>query len=1174
MLDVFLQRTRWDSEFGKELLKFKTDQIPQMWRAFFEVVERGEDVRAYVASRQTDKPELLALWNKLVDAYAGEEGFLGQHRIKVYVYLEMAMKAGRVETVGIESSHLASGTNPVDMARKKWEDREWNKICNMLEDSRVERGSSSKIARCPFAQVPIAEKEVTPRGGVRMTFDVSNSALMYEPGDCVKVMPRNTAEMVDKMLAVLGLAPSDRVLLHAEWCEWLTNVEPSAIDGSRGSDDVYIAASEFFARATVRPLDKNTAMSLLHALELDDIEKLLEEVRAKLHMYEAWDFLMMIQLLLGPKKKPLLSPDLLSDVFAPLQPRQYSIATCPVEQHAPSKLGIVVGALEYSTVNVGKKNAKAAAGSSQSTHRRASGLLKRQFQEQAYHPKVASNDASSVEVEKPTFRIGKSSSMQAPRRTTPRLGEHDANREHFFSDRGDTVAAGLELFSRKVRHRRGQRKKVSKAKAKAQAHVRSALKKYVDEKALSDAGVNSTLLFKLQCGMSAYRKKSSSIMTKLRNMSRKRQHQADDSTPQNVLRRSGVCSTMLHAAKVGSTCPISVVPSSRGFHMPTDPTTPMVMLALGSGVSPFVGFVKHREQLRARGVKCGEMWLFWGLMDRAQARTKMFESSIESGALNLVVSFSRENFHSEIRLAEGMSGRSAGSSGGETKVATNKRTLVILPGRGKCRLATTMLTGRVRHGVDLPQADDADSASAAKHDATVDSSSSYVDVLADLLGRRCSVYLCGPPDLLHDARRVFEVVMNHGHNHTPTNTITKTVAKSSDRSLATNWFYHLAAQNRFQYDLFSSQKPGDSTAPEIAMHEVAQHASIKDCWVIFRDRVFDITEFLLVHEGGHKILMNYAGRDMTKAFLEAHGPNNHRVEMLLWAFYLGNLAGPPKFRSSSNLNVGAGGRMACYKAWSQVMDTALELKCMVHNNALGAYSEHADAHVETKHGVGLEPGLGKLLSHPGSAERLYAPFPEVQDILLHEYCATVYFRMYRQKVAEAIAIMADCAAGARGASTVVDKAAARFEAVVKLSMASPPDFAGPIKCLKARLAELPDAELGLRASSRVTLLVGNDAKFFGWFAELAIAATRLAANEIGDPNGSLLAEQLKVATKVWDIIEEYANGMSALHATAVDMNADIEAAIAERKRATLKVNKPVRSKKSVSQLPRTAKPMF
>jgi len=48
------------------------------------------------------------------------------------------------------------------------------------------------------------------------------------------------------------------------------------------------------------------------------------------------------------------------------------------------------------------------------------------------------------------------------------------------------------------------------------------------------------------------------------------------------------------------------------FRYPEDPTRPIIMVAAGTGISPFLGFLQYRKFLQDSGTKLGPCWLFYG----------------------------------------------------------------------------------------------------------------------------------------------------------------------------------------------------------------------------------------------------------------------------------------------------------------------------------------------------------------------------------------------------------------------------------------------------------------------------------------------------------------------------------------------------------------------------------
>ncbi|XP_036266098.1 methionine synthase reductase isoform X4 [Pipistrellus kuhlii] len=94
---------------------------------------------------------------------------------------------------------------------------------------------------------------------------------------------------------------------------------------------------------------------------------------------------------------------------------------------------------------------------------------------------------------------------------------------------------------------------------------------------------------------------------------------------------------------------ISISPrTANSFHLPNDPSIPIIMVGPGTGVAPFIGFLQHREKLQEQHPDghYGAMWLFFGC--RHQERDYLFREELrhfhERGILtHLKVSFSRDS---------------------------------------------------------------------------------------------------------------------------------------------------------------------------------------------------------------------------------------------------------------------------------------------------------------------------------------------------------------------------------------------------------------------------------------------------------------------------------------------------------------------------------------------------
>ena len=69
--------------------------------------------------------------------------------------------------------------------------------------------------------------------------------------------------------------------------------------------------------------------------------------------------------------------------------------------------------------------------------------------------------------------------------------------------------------------------------------------------------------------------------------------------------------------------------------------------------------------------------------------------------------------------------------------------------------------------------------------------------------------------------------------------------------------------------ILTPSSPAMSTTPYTAA-QVAAHNTADDCWVIIAGVVYDSTAWLADHPGGKKIIMDLAGKDVTKQFNALH----------------------------------------------------------------------------------------------------------------------------------------------------------------------------------------------------------------------------------------------------------------------------------------------------------------
>ena len=72
--------------------------------------------------------------------------------------------------------------------------------------------------------------------------------------------------------------------------------------------------------------------------------------------------------------------------------------------------------------------------------------------------------------------------------------------------------------------------------------------------------------------------------------------------------------------------------------------------------------------------------------------------------------------------------------------------------------------------------------------------------------------------------------------------------------------------------------------------EVARHKSIDSLWVIHKDKVYDVTEFVKRHPGGEDVLLDNAGQNVSE-IMSSIAPHQHSsaAYQILQKYYIGEL---------------------------------------------------------------------------------------------------------------------------------------------------------------------------------------------------------------------------------------------------------------------------------------------
>lgn len=326
-VDVFVGRTHYDDDLGQETLKAR-EWFPRHHRAFIDGLS-AVSVRHYV--EQSGDPCLRGTFQQMIDAYMGEKGVLGVHRLKVYGFLETAYKVGRPSTTGGYEG--------------KFHERPWNDVHDALEQSRSSRYLDFR-AHCPWGRV-VDRHPTTPEdlGWVqRVDVDIADQGLRYKPGDRLAVMPENNPEIIERTLRALKSSGEDMIMLSKSWREAM-----QARPDVEQTGEIELATMLRFAK--LRPLERSVAKALYRITRCSIIERVLESRMED--QWELWDVLEAIthDTTYDTRRLWKAQPwedESLCRIVPPERPRMYSISSAPTRADQPiDMLSLTIGGLEF-----------------------------------------------------------------------------------------------------------------------------------------------------------------------------------------------------------------------------------------------------------------------------------------------------------------------------------------------------------------------------------------------------------------------------------------------------------------------------------------------------------------------------------------------------------------------------------------------------------------------------------------------------------------------------------------------------------------------------------------------------------------------------------------------------------------------------------------------------------
>ncbi len=327
-LDLFFGRKDYESFLGREI-KALRGHYPRAWQVFLGALSEV-DVAGYVELKGSQS--LKSAFREAFELYAGETGFLGRHRMKVYGYLELAFKVGRSVTIG--------GFGGV------FTDRTWDQVDGELARSQAERTKEApeSVHRARVIDASPSAHDA-PAALRRVTLDVSEAAVRYRGGDRCLILPENDPGVVERTLSALGARGDEPIGLTDEW-------RAHAKDRVELAGKTQLTIRELLLYGAIRPVSPRLAEAL-HArtqstflfdtivrgvTERWELWELLEELRRRGHdSHTLW------------QQSGVECSELLARLVPPQRFRVYSVSSAPENPlgRGEHNIQLTVGQLRY-----------------------------------------------------------------------------------------------------------------------------------------------------------------------------------------------------------------------------------------------------------------------------------------------------------------------------------------------------------------------------------------------------------------------------------------------------------------------------------------------------------------------------------------------------------------------------------------------------------------------------------------------------------------------------------------------------------------------------------------------------------------------------------------------------------------------------------------------------------
>ncbi|KAI0129422.1 sulfite reductase flavoprotein alpha-component [Xylariales sp. AK1849] len=259
LMDAFLGRKKYDSFLGAEGVHLRAWQ-PSNLRAFIAAVEYHYSIPDFVA--KSGDARLHGVLDGIVEAYAGERGFMGVHRYKVFGILEIAAKTGRSETNG-NSGQSGVKLRPWEETHKQFSDAMKERLepyrGKILNEPHEMRGT---FEECRYRSRILSRSfvDTDPKRSIsRVTLDLQDTGITFQPGDRLAIMPLNSWEECAKVALALGLEEEldSPVGLNQKWGRFAQHLGSVA-----RADAPRLAVRDIIRRGHLAPLTRELVLKV------------------------------------------------------------------------------------------------------------------------------------------------------------------------------------------------------------------------------------------------------------------------------------------------------------------------------------------------------------------------------------------------------------------------------------------------------------------------------------------------------------------------------------------------------------------------------------------------------------------------------------------------------------------------------------------------------------------------------------------------------------------------------------------------------------------------------------------------------------------------------------------------------------------------------------------------